>query len=151
MGVIMKAFNAVHFGHKLEFIFEFIPQLVLLLALFGFMDFMIISKWLIDWQNYPGGKGQPPSIVSQMIDMTIKGGVLTGSELVEGQVSIMQHLLVIAAVCLPIMLCVRPCYEGIRRSRRAASKVNDQFVPSINEAGPGGEGAMYAASDDKPV
>jgi V-type H+-transporting ATPase subunit a len=87
MGVCIKALNAVYFNRKLELIFEFIPQIVLLMVLFGFMDLMIISKWLIDWENLKGG--DPPSIVSQMIDMTIKGGVLTGSELVPNQVIVM--------------------------------------------------------------
>ena len=42
MGVIVKAMNAVYFNRKLEFFFEFIPQILLLLALFGFMDLLII-------------------------------------------------------------------------------------------------------------
>jgi hypothetical protein len=29
----------------LDFFFEFIPQIVLLLALFGWMDTLIIGKW----------------------------------------------------------------------------------------------------------
>jgi V-type H+-transporting ATPase subunit a len=49
MGVVVKALNAAYFGRKLEFIFEFIPQIVLLLALFGFMDALIITKWLTDY------------------------------------------------------------------------------------------------------
>lgn len=42
----MKGFNAVHFKRPLDFIFEFIPQIILILALFGWMDILIIAKWL---------------------------------------------------------------------------------------------------------
>ena len=45
-GISMKAFNAHYFKSKIDFFFEFIPQLLLLLCLFGWMDILIIAKWL---------------------------------------------------------------------------------------------------------
>ncbi len=45
LGIIMKGFNALYFKNRLDFFFEFIPQIVLLLALFGWMDTLIIGKW----------------------------------------------------------------------------------------------------------
>lgn len=45
MGIIMKGLNALHFKKPLDFIFEFIPQIILILALFGWMDILIIAKW----------------------------------------------------------------------------------------------------------
>ena len=58
-GVIFKASNSIFFGRKVELYFEFIPQITLLLALFGFMDFLIIYKWLQNWH----GVGDPPSVI----------------------------------------------------------------------------------------
>ena len=49
LGTCMKGANAVHFRDYLELIFEVIPQVILMLALFGFMDLMIIVKWTTDW------------------------------------------------------------------------------------------------------
>lgn len=49
LGVILKGFNNMYFKSKLDFYMEFIPQLILLLALFGFMDVLIIAKWLNDF------------------------------------------------------------------------------------------------------
>ena len=46
MGIIMKGMNAMYFRKPLDFIFEFIPQIILILALFGWMDLLIIAKWL---------------------------------------------------------------------------------------------------------
>jgi V-type H+-transporting ATPase subunit a len=146
MGVIIKGINATYFNRKLEFFFEFIPQIILLLALFGFMDLMIICKWLIDWQNFPGGAGNPPSIVSQMIDMMLKGGALTASPLMANQIAIMQYLLICAAVAVPVMLCVRPCYIGCnRKSKKPHSEgdfhkvENTPINTAINEGGPDDE------------
>lgn len=46
LGIILKGANSLHFKSKLDFFFEFIPQILLLLALFGWMDALIIGKWL---------------------------------------------------------------------------------------------------------
>jgi V-type H+-transporting ATPase subunit a len=77
MGVCLKAGNALFFGRKAEFIFEFIPQIVLLLCLFGFMDLMIIIKWLTDYSSMVGA--DPPSIITNMIGMCLSFGDVGGS------------------------------------------------------------------------
>jgi V-type H+-transporting ATPase subunit a len=46
LGICMKAFNNIHFGKTIDFLFEFLPQIILLMVLFGWMDFLIIVKWL---------------------------------------------------------------------------------------------------------
>jgi len=45
----MKGLNAIHHRSLLDFMTEFIPQILFLLSLFGTMDALIISKWLTDW------------------------------------------------------------------------------------------------------
>ena len=34
----------------MDFWFEFVPQIVMLFALFGFMDLLIIVKWTTDFE-----------------------------------------------------------------------------------------------------
>lgn len=51
MGTVMKGFNAVYFKDWIELVFEVITQALLLIVLFGFMDYMIISKWLTNWED----------------------------------------------------------------------------------------------------
>jgi V-type H+-transporting ATPase subunit a len=46
LGICMKGFNALYFRSYVDFFFEFIPQIALLWALFGWMDILIIVKWL---------------------------------------------------------------------------------------------------------
>jgi V-type H+-transporting ATPase subunit a len=50
LGICMKGLNAIYFNRPLDFIFEFIPQIVLLNVLFGWMDVLIIAKWLYPFQ-----------------------------------------------------------------------------------------------------
>ena len=72
MGTFMKGFNAIYFKRPLDFIFEFIPQILMILALFGFMDVLIILKWLTNWDNVADGKSVP-AIISTMIIMFLDG------------------------------------------------------------------------------
>ena len=60
LGIVLKGCNLVYFSRKIDFFFEFIPQLVILLALFGYMDFLIIVKWLTD---FTGKEDKAPSII----------------------------------------------------------------------------------------
>jgi len=62
LGTFMKGANALYFGHKVEFIFVFITQVALMVALFGFMDYLIIVKWVTDWSTLPSDKS-PPAVV----------------------------------------------------------------------------------------
>ena len=45
----MKLLNALYFKRALEVVFEWIPQILFLVLLFGFMDFLIVYKWTVDW------------------------------------------------------------------------------------------------------
>jgi vacuolar-type H+-ATPase subunit I/STV1 len=87
VGVVIKYFNAQFFKRKLETFFEFIPQILFLGLLFGYMDFLIIYKWLTNWgcvvriDPITGSQGiecvkdhLPPSIISTMMDIGLKVG-----------------------------------------------------------------------------
>ena len=60
LGIVLRGFNNIYFGKKVDFAFEFVPQLIILLAMFGYMDGLIITKWLTD---FTGREGKAPSII----------------------------------------------------------------------------------------
>lgn len=72
-GIVLKGFNCRHFKNRLGFIFEFIPQIVFMLILFGYMDAMIIIKWLKNWDN---NEGNAPSLISQLMNIFLSPGDL---------------------------------------------------------------------------
>ena len=75
LGTSMKGFNALYFKRYGEFFFDVISQVLLLLALFGFMDYMIIVKWTTDWDAHKTETGEiAPGIIGAMIVMFIQGG-----------------------------------------------------------------------------
>jgi V-type H+-transporting ATPase subunit a len=51
VGVVIKAFNSRFFKKTLDFYHEFIPQFIFLFLLFGYMDFLVVYKWLQDWSG----------------------------------------------------------------------------------------------------
>ena len=100
MGICMKGFNSIYFQNKLDFVMEFIPQIILLLALFGWMDILIISKWLCDFTNV---EYTAPSIITIMIDMFLAGGIIEpgNSPVIYGQRGICIFLLFVSLICIP--------------------------------------------------
>lgn len=82
LGIVMKAFNNIHFGKMIDFFFEFIPQILLLIVLFGWMDMLIVVKWL-RYMTIDNPNNDPimrekihyaPAIITSMIDMFLSPG-----------------------------------------------------------------------------
>ena len=90
LGIIQKAANSVYHKRWLDFCFEFIPQIVLLLALFGYMDTIIIKKWVTD---YSGNENKAPSIIQTMVAIFLNGGNIVGWEFFPNNKLIHQILL----------------------------------------------------------
>lgn len=74
------------------------------------MDLLIILKWVTDWQTI--GVGVAPSIINNMINMFLGGGEVVGYELIPGQQTLLQNLLIISVICIPTMLFVKPIWEA---------------------------------------
>lgn len=70
----MRGLNNINDRKPLDFFFEFIPQFLLLAGLFGYMDLLIVIKWLTDWTSV--GVSNAPSIITIMIDIPLKLGQL---------------------------------------------------------------------------
>jgi V-type H+-transporting ATPase subunit a len=82
LGIFLKAFNAIHFGSALDFIFEFLPQITLMMVTFGYMDFLIFLKWATSFWTlnsetkvfYDYDAQYAPSIITLLINMPLKLG-----------------------------------------------------------------------------
>jgi len=71
LGIMLKGANAIYFKSAVDFICEFIPQLVFFGGLFGYMVLLIVMKWLTNWSavldaNHvsPGSQGKVPQIIA---------------------------------------------------------------------------------------
>ena len=70
-GICLKGMNAVYFNMPMDIIFEFIPQIIFLSLLFGYMNVMIFIKWSTDWT---GKTDKAPSIISLLMKIFLNGG-----------------------------------------------------------------------------
>ena len=87
----------------------------MLLALFGFMDLLIIVKWLTDF-NQVQTELKPPSIITSMITMVLGFGEqsdprLKERDLISNQTMWMRIMLITTIICAPVMLLVKPLHQ----------------------------------------
>ena len=73
LGILLKGLNAIFEKNIIEFIFIFIPQIALMLALFGYMDLLIFIKWNIDYKDI---EFRAPDIKSFLMSIFLKFGKL---------------------------------------------------------------------------
>jgi V-type H+-transporting ATPase subunit a len=71
LGIILRGCNNAYHRQWIDFFFEFLPQITILLCLFGYMDLLIVMKWLTNWE---GRTANAPSVISTMVDMFLNGG-----------------------------------------------------------------------------
>jgi V-type H+-transporting ATPase subunit a len=50
-GTCLKGLNAIYFGEKLDFLFEFLPMVAFASSLFVYMIVLIFMKWSINWNS----------------------------------------------------------------------------------------------------
>lgn len=110
LGIFMKFMNAKYNSSWIDVMGEFVPQILLLSVMFGFMNFLIIIKWLTDFTNV---EFTAPPIIATMINMFLGFGKLDAPFvplLIDQpfQRMIMIIFLLVAFVCCPWMLAMKP-------------------------------------------
>uniref|UniRef100_A0A8C9TJM2 V-type proton ATPase subunit a n=1 Tax=Scleropages formosus TaxID=113540 RepID=A0A8C9TJM2_SCLFO len=105
-GVILSVFNHLHFRKKFNLYLVFLPELLFLLCLFGYLVFMIVYKWLA----FSAQDSQlAPSILIHFINMFFMAGG-TVQPLYPGQAGLQIFLVVIAILSVPVLLFGKPLY-----------------------------------------
>ncbi|CAE7320441.1 VHA-a3 [Symbiodinium sp. CCMP2592] len=64
VGLLLRFANALYDKNMVDFWCECVPMLIFMLGFFGFMDYMILYKWVTPLSN-------PPSIINSMIAMAM--------------------------------------------------------------------------------
>nr|PNR57089.1 hypothetical protein PHYPA_004082 [Physcomitrium patens] len=100
LGILLSYFNARYFRSALDVWYQFIPQLLFLNALFGYLSFLIILKWC---------QGSKPDLYHIMIYMFLSPTEDLGeNQLFIGQTYVQIVLLLVALVAVPWMLFPKP-------------------------------------------
>ncbi|XP_022692483.1 V-type proton ATPase 116 kDa subunit a-like isoform X2 [Varroa jacobsoni] len=98
----------------------FIPEIIFLVSLFGYLVFMIFFKWLLP---FGAGGGEGPncsrSILIMFINMIMRGGSVGVPEknvkcyqkpMYEGQEEVQKVILLVAVAAVPWLLMAKPLY-----------------------------------------
>ncbi|XP_021286533.1 V-type proton ATPase subunit a3 [Herrania umbratica] len=100
LGIILSYFNGTFFGHSLNIWFQFIPQMIFLNSLFGYLSLLIIVKWCT---------GSQADLYHVMIYMFLSPTDELGeNQLFPGQKTVQLVLLLLALVSVPWMLLPKP-------------------------------------------
>jgi V-type H+-transporting ATPase subunit a len=104
--ICLQVPNHIHFKKPLNIYAEFIPQILFMWSIFGYLVICIIYKWSIDWSQ---SSTSPPGLLNMLIYMFLSPGTVEPStQLYAGQGFVQVVLLLIALVCVPWMLCLKP-------------------------------------------
>ena len=104
--ICLQVPNHLRFKRFSDIYTTFIPQMLFLQSIFGYLVLCILYKWSVDWDHSPTG---PPSLLNMLIDMFLKPGTVDPStQLYRGQPTVQVILLLIALVCVPWLLISKP-------------------------------------------
>lgn len=105
-GVILSTLNHLHFRKNHNLYLVFLPELLFLLCLFGYLVFMILYKWLVFTVQ---DSKVAPSILIHFINMFLMQDD-AGIPLYPGQNGLQVFLVVIAVLSVPVLLLGKPVY-----------------------------------------
>uniref|UniRef100_A0A8C4PMF5 V-type proton ATPase subunit a n=1 Tax=Equus asinus asinus TaxID=83772 RepID=A0A8C4PMF5_EQUAS len=126
-GVILSLFNHIYFRKTLNIILQFIPEMIFILCLFGYLVFMIIFKWC----HFDVHMSQhAPSILIHFINMFLfnyndPSNHLTSLVL---QQEVQSFFVIMALISVPWMLLIKPF---ILRANHRKSQVRAIHVNSL--------------------
>ncbi|XP_042470784.1 V-type proton ATPase subunit a1-like isoform X1 [Zingiber officinale] len=100
LGIILSYFDAKFHGNPLDIQYQFIPQIIFLNSLFGYLALLIVIKWCT---------GSQADLYHVMIYMFLDPfGNLGENQLFWGQKELQMLLLILAVVAVPWMLFPKP-------------------------------------------
>ncbi|XP_058204264.1 V-type proton ATPase subunit a1-like [Rhododendron vialii] len=100
LGIILSYFNARFFHNSLDFRYQFLPQMIFLNSLFGYLSMLIVIKWCT---------GSQADLYHVMIYMFLSPFEDLGdNQLFPGQKALQIILLLLAIIAVPWMLFPKP-------------------------------------------
>jgi len=139
LGVSIKGLNCVFFRKRLDFLFEFIPQLVFMTVVLGYMVFLIVYKWILPWGQTPQyPTSEAPNIINTMVNMYLNFGLVQGTPLYgdsngQTQENLQKTIFIIALICVPLMLFVKPLLLWLRTKLRVPVMKKKDYIVQVDE------------------
>jgi len=125
--------NARYFKTPIDIWGNFVPGMIFFQSIFGYLAFSIVYKWCANFGP------DAPSLLNMLIYMFLQPGTLENPEapLYRGQATVQVILLMMALICVPILLFLKPFY--LRREHNRARAMGYRGI---------GESTRVSALDD---
>ncbi|XP_072420679.1 V-type proton ATPase 116 kDa subunit a 2-like [Chiloscyllium punctatum] len=133
-GVTLSVFNYIHMKRPWLILLVFVPEILFLLCLFGYLVFLIVYKWIV----YTAESSQyAPSILIHFIDMFLFTSASGNPDLFDGQGSVQIVLVVVAILTVPVLLLGKPLYLYYQHKRihftGGYRSLSDETEHSVNQ------------------
>eukprot|EP01123_Difflugia_compressa_P003558 TRINITY_DN1468_c0_g1_i3.p1 TRINITY_DN1468_c0_g1~~TRINITY_DN1468_c0_g1_i3.p1 ORF type:complete len:560 (+),score=76.67 TRINITY_DN1468_c0_g1_i3:40-1680(+) len=160
LGLFLHLFNALHFKQWYDVWFEFIPKVLFLMCIFGYLCFMIVFKWCTDYRGQDNanslwikqnnwtqlqvanhtdslfkGTSKAPVLLNELIFMVLPPPAGEKDNLYANQSVVQTALVAVAFVCVPIMMCAKPALL-LRDHKRSVSRVRHTEEHTDSEVAP---------------
>jgi len=140
-GLFLKLSNHIQEGDMISVFFEFVPQFIFMMSFFGYMCFLIIYKWCIDWRT--SSLPATPSLITVLIKMILGIGTISDETQIfnsaDSQKTIQEILVFLMAISIPWMLVFKPLLLRSKHNREMAARqihgVVDVEQPSVQRGG----------------
>ena len=133
-GTLFRGSNTIQQRNIVDFFFEFVPQLVFMVSIFGYMICMIFVKWNIDWSY--NWEDKAPNLITVLMNMFLKMGSLDDQGPLwddhDGQENLQFFLLALGLLAVPIMLLPKPFILRHQHQKKRA-KAYEHFVENADE------------------
>lgn len=141
-GVVLSLFNHIYFKKTLNIILQFIPEMIFILCLFGYLIFMIFFKWC---QYDVSTSRIAPSILIHFINMFLFNyDDPTNKPLYTHQQEVQSVLVILALISVPWMLVIKPFILRAQHKKSQALITNQDAATEIQLDGP-----SHSKSDGK--
>ena len=108
LGIVLRGLNNLYFKDYMGFFFEFIPELIFMCLLFGYMIALIFIKWGTDYSN---NTENAPSIITILMNLALKNGSVDGKPVwssIKKEEETNRLFFYISLICIPIILLPKP-------------------------------------------
>jgi len=112
-GLILSFKNFRFFNDKLSLLCEWIPHMIFIWCMVGYLCLLIIIKW-ITVKN----PSEAPSLLIGVINMFMFSPPPDGLELFKGQTQLQYFIVILAFICIPWMLLSKPYILYKRHSQK---------------------------------
>lgn len=146
-GVFLGLWNHRFFRNSVNIWCEFVPQLIFLCSIFGYLVVIIFAKWTMKFEN----TFCAPSLLITLINMFLFSYPTEPcyqEQFYNGQQGLQSFLVILAVVCIPWILLAKPLYLRHKHLRSKRSLPTAMTSPSGSAAAaPQGVPALRDAED----